>query len=99
MLEIVKVIDNKPKPSAGQIWERDNAMYLLNRVNVDVLWAFKFFNGCVTEVAIDLNNSWMFKRFSGDLSAKDKIIDAMVDALYEQDELENSDRIYELSKL
>lgn len=99
MLEIVKVIDNKPKPHEGQIWERDNAIYLLNSLSTDVVWAYKFQDGEVTEVAIDLKNSWRFKRFLGDAATKDKIIDAMVDALYEQDDFENSDRIYELSKL
>ena len=98
MLEIIKVIDNKPKPCVGQIWKRESASYLLNSVSEDVIWAYKYNQGQVTEAAIDSKNSWRFKFFEGDLDARDKIIDAMVDALYEQDDFENSDRIYELSR-
>ncbi len=99
MLEIVRIIDNKPTPTPGQIWVRDNATYLINCVYDDVLWAYKLSVGEVTEYAIELKNSWRFKLFSGSASERDQIIDAMVDALYEQDDLEDSDRIYELEKL
>ena len=53
----------------------------------------------MTETAIDLKNSWRFKLFNGVSQVRDQIIDAMADALYEQDDMENSDRIYELSRL
>lgn len=99
MLQIIKVIDSKPTPAPGQIWERESFYYLINSLNVDVLWAYKFSNGEVTETAIDLKNSWRFKLFNGSSDTRDKIIDAMADALYEQDDMENSDRIYELSRL
>ena len=99
MLEIVKVNDSKPLPQPGQIWERENSQYLINSLNLDVIWAYKLSNGEVTETAIDLNNSWRFKTFSGGSEARDQILDSMADALYEQDDLDNSDRIYELSKI
>ena len=99
MLEIIKVIDSKPTPTPGQIWQRGNAVYLINSINLDVLWTYKFADGEVTETAIDLKNSWRFKLFIGDAHARDQIIDAMADALYEQDDTENSDRLYELSRL
>ena len=98
MLEIVKVIDNKPKPCPGHIWQKENSFYLLNSVSSDIVWAYKLSQGEVTEVAIDLKNSWRFKSFARDSATKDQVIDAMVDALYEQDDFENSDRIYELSR-
>jgi hypothetical protein len=99
MLQIIKVIDSKSSPVLGQIWERENAYYLLNSISDEVLWAYKFSNGEVTETAIDLKNSWRFKLFKGSSEVRDQIIDAMSDALYEQDDMENSDRIYELSRL
>ena len=99
MLEIVKVIDSKPTPTPGQIWIKDDATYLINCVYDGVLWAYKLCAGEVTEYAIELKNSWRFKAFSGSDRERDQIIDAMVDALYEQDESEDSDRIYELERM
>lgn len=99
MLEVVKVIDNKPTPQPGHIWERDGAKYLINSMHQNVIWAYKLQNGDVTETAIDLDKSWCFRAFKGSAEARDQIIDAMADALYEQEDTDNSERIYELSKI
>lgn len=99
MLEIVKIIDSKPVPTPGQIWVRNDSFYLINCVTGGVIWAYKLCSKEVTEYAIELKNSWRFKAFTGDAAERDRIFDAMSDALYEQDDLEDSDRIYELEKL
>ena len=96
MLEIVKVVDNKPTPAPGQIWMRDGASYLIDLVNDVVLWTFKLSSGEVTEFVIELKDSWKFKVFPE--NERDNILDQMADILCEQGELEASARIYELAK-
>ena len=93
MLEVVKVIDRKPAPEPGHLWERADAKYLINSSSHNVIWAYKLVNGEVTETAIDLKNSWRFREFKGSSEDRDQIIDAIADALYEQDDQENSERI------
>ena len=99
MLEIIKVIDGKPEPSLGQIWERGDSTFFITCVSEGYLWTYKLSEGEVTEYAIDRQNSWQFKMFAGNSSARDAVIDKLVDALYEQDDIESANRIYEIEKL
>ena len=99
MLEIIKVIDRKPSPSLGQIWVRGESIFFITCVSEGFLWTYKLSEGEVTEYAIDRQNSWRFKLFAGDSSARDEVIDKIVDALYEQDDIESANRIYEIEKL